>query len=85
MCAAYVGEHIMRISVGHISACCEHCGGEEFQPVPGESSAPLELDCSGCGQRTAHRALLMQVANETVRRAEAFLEASRKQRGRPTR
>jgi hypothetical protein len=83
MRAAYVDACIMRISVGHISARCEHCGGEEFQPVPGENSAPLELVCSGCGQRTAHRALLMQVANETVRRAQAFLEQARKQRERP--
>jgi hypothetical protein len=75
----------MRICVGHITARCEQCGGEEFQPVPGESSAPLELICSGCGERTTQRALLMQVANETVRRAQAFLEASRRQRKAPPR
>jgi hypothetical protein len=73
----------MRISVGHISARCEHCGGDEFQPVPGESSAPLELLCSDCGKRTTQRALLMQVAEETVRRAEAFLQQSRRQRQAP--
>jgi hypothetical protein len=35
--------------------------------------------------RTTRRALLMQVAEETVRRAQAFLEASRSQRRQPPR
>ena len=73
----------MRISVGHISAHCAHCGGEEFQPVPSEAAPVQELACSGCGLRTTHRTLLMQVADETVRRAQAFLEASRRQRKAP--
>ena len=75
----------MRISVGQISARCENCGGEEFQPLPGETSPVLELVCFACGQGTTRRALLMQVADETVRRAQAFLEASRSQRNRPSR
>jgi hypothetical protein len=70
----------VRISVGQISARCENCGGEEFQPSAGAGSPPLELACFGCGLRTTRRALLMQVAEETVRRAQAFLEASRSQR-----
>jgi hypothetical protein len=70
----------MRVSVGHISACCVQCGGEEFQPVPGDTSPAHELVCFGCGLCTTRRALLMQIADETVRRAEAFLEKSRRQR-----
>ena len=85
MRAAYVGAQPMRISVGQISAFCAHCGGEEFQPAPGESQVPLELVCADCGQRTTQRALLMQVADETVRRAEAYLDASRRLRNRPAR
>ena len=77
--------HGMRISVGHINARCQHCGGEDFLPVPGESPAPLELACAGCGLPTTKRALLMQVADETVRQAQAFLEASRRQRRAPPR
>jgi hypothetical protein len=75
----------MRISVGQISARCEQCGGEEFQPMPGESSPAPELACFRCGLCTTRRALIMQIADETVRRADAFLEASRKLRNRPSR
>jgi hypothetical protein len=76
---------IVRICVGQISARCENCGGEEYQPSPGGSSPAMELVCFGCGLRTTRRALLMQVAEETVRRAQAFIEASRSQRGQPPR
>ena len=75
----------MRVTVGHISAHCAQCGGEEFQPVPGEPAPVQELACSGCGLRTTHRALVMQIANETVRQAQAFLAASRRQRKAPSR
>ncbi|HEY7237792.1 MAG TPA: hypothetical protein VH600_01370 [Burkholderiales bacterium] len=70
----------MRVSVGQISAHCEVCGCEEFQPKPGELSCPTELACFNCGLVTTRRTLLMQVSNETVRRAQAFLEAARKAR-----
>jgi hypothetical protein len=75
----------MRICVGHITARCDQCGCEDFQPAPGETTPAQELACFGCGLRTTRRALLMQVADETVRRADAFLEASRKLRSRPSR
>ncbi|HJY78908.1 MAG TPA: hypothetical protein VKE95_19855 [Burkholderiales bacterium] len=70
----------MRVCVGHISARCERCGGEDFQPALGEPSSPTELICFACGLLTTRRALLMQVAEETVRRAQAFLDAARKAR-----
>jgi hypothetical protein len=71
----------MRMRVGCISARCEACGGEDFQPL---ADAPVaqELMCFGCGGRTTRRALLTQIADETVRRAQAFLESSRRQRQR---
>jgi len=75
----------MRVQVGQISAHCEQCGCEDFQPPPGEPTCPTELACFNCGLTTTRRALLMQVAEETVRRAEAFLEASRSLRNRPPR
>ena len=75
----------MRICVGHITARCDQCGCEDFQPAPGETPPGQELACFACGLRIARRALLMQVADETVRRAEAFLEASRRLRNRPSR
>jgi hypothetical protein len=70
----------MRVHVGQISAHCEQCGCEDFQPLLGEASCPTELACFNCGLSTTRRALLMQVANETVRRAQVFLEASRRPR-----
>jgi hypothetical protein len=36
--------------------------------------------CFNCGFSTTHRALLMQISDETVRRAQAFLDAARKAR-----
>jgi hypothetical protein len=70
----------MRVRVGHISAHCEQCGCEDFQPTLGEPSCPTELACFNCGLSTTRRALLMQISDETVRRAQAFLDASRKAR-----
>jgi hypothetical protein len=47
----------------------------------GQISAHCEqCGCFSCGLSTTRRALLMQVSEETVRRAQAFLEASRKAR-----
>jgi len=70
----------MRVRVGHISAHCEQCGCEDFQPTLGEPSCPTEVACFNCGFSTPHRALLMQISDETVRRAQPFLEAARKAR-----
>ena len=70
----------MRISVGQISAHCEQCGCEDFQPTLGEASCPTELACFNCGLTSSRRALLMQVSDETVRRAQAFLDAARRAR-----
>ena len=71
----------MRVCVGHISAHCDNCGGQDFQPLHAESSPAHELVCFTCGARTTRRALLMQIANETVKRAETFIEISKKARG----
>jgi hypothetical protein len=71
----------MRVRVGHISAHCGACGGEDFQPFPADADAAHELVCFSCGAHIARRALLMQITDETVRRAKAFLERSRRYRG----
>ena len=73
----------MRICVGHISAHCDKCGSQDFQPLHGESSPAHELVCFSCGACTTRRALLTQIADETVKRAEAFLELSKKARSQP--
>jgi len=75
----------MRLCVGRITARCSACGGEDFQPIPADGAPAQELTCFSCGARTTRRQLLMQIAEETVRQAEAFLESSRRQRNdRPT-
>jgi len=70
----------MRVHVGQIRAHCEQCGCEDFQPTLGDPSCPTELACFDCGLSTTRRALLTQISDETVRRAQAFLDASRKAR-----
>ena len=70
----------MRVRVGYISAHCEQCGCEDFQPTLGEPSCPTEVACFNCGLSTTRRALLMQISDETVRRAQTFLDAARKVR-----
>jgi hypothetical protein len=70
----------MRVRVGQVNAHCEQCGCEDFQPALGEPACPTEVACFSCGLSTTRRALLMQISNETVRRAQAFLDASRKAR-----
>jgi len=75
----------MRVRVGQISAHCEQCGCRDFQPTLGEPSCPTELACFNCGLSITRRALLTQIADETVRRAQAFLDASRRLRTPPSR
>jgi hypothetical protein len=72
---------LMRISVGQISARCKNCGCGDFQSLQPASSPAHELVCFSCGASTSRRALLMQIADETVRRAERFIARSRKMRG----
>src|SRR6185503_8412605 len=74
---------IMRVCVGHISAHCDKCGCQDFQPLFAESSNAHEMACFSCGVRTTRRALLMQIAEETVKRAQAFIELSKKARNQP--
>ena len=67
----------MRVRVGNIGARCESCGCEEFQPVQPGSSPAYELVCFECGAVTDRRVLLTQIADETVRRAQRFLQSSK--------
>jgi hypothetical protein len=69
----------MRIRVGNIGARCETCGCEDFQPVLPAAAPANELACFNCGALINRRALLAQIAEETVRRAECLLERARRQ------
>jgi hypothetical protein len=76
-------DRTMRIRVGHITARCDKCGCEDFQPLHAESPPAHELMCFSCGACTTRRALLMQIADETVKRAENFIEISKQARSQP--
>lgn len=67
----------MRVRVGQIGARCERCGCEDFQPAASGGYATNELVCFSCGASTSRRTLVTQIVDETVRRAERFLAASR--------
>jgi hypothetical protein len=69
----------MRIRVGNIGGRCETCGCEDFQPVPPAVAPANELACFSCGALMNRRALLTQIAEETVRRAERLLRRARRQ------
>ena len=70
----------MRVRVGQISAHCEQCGCEDFQPTLGEPSCAADPACFNCGLSSTRMALLTQISDESVRRAQALLDASRKAR-----
>ena len=70
----------MRIRVGNISARCERCGCEDFQPVLADAHPADELLCFSCGAATTRRALVARIADETVRQAERYLQRARSRR-----
>ena len=72
----------MRINIGDVCARCARCGGEEFQPLPAPAPAQ-DLMCFGCGTVVTRRALLGQIAERTMTRAERFLQRSKKLRAQP--
>ena len=73
----------MRICIGEVGARCEQCGAEEFQPLPAGTVPAQELICFGCGAVVTRRALLAQIAQRTMERAERFLQHSKRQRTQP--
>lgn len=69
----------MRVSIGDISAQCARCGGGEFEPL---SAAPLrlatELKCAQCGNKVRYLALLDQIGEEAMRRANQAIDELKK-------
>ena len=69
----------MRVSIGDISAQCTRCGCGEFESL---SAAPLrlatELKCAQCGSKVRYLALLDQIGEEAMRRANKAIEELRR-------
>lgn len=73
----------MRISIHDITAACPRCGGIDFEPLTkGALRLPSELRCAGCGARTRYLALLDQIGEEAMRRANQSIEALKKHKPR---
>jgi hypothetical protein len=74
----------MIIRIGDITATCPQCGGTELEPL---SAGPLrlasELKCSACGNKVKYLALLDQIGEEAMRRANEAIDALKKRPGRP--
>ena len=69
----------MIISIGDITAACPRCEGTDFEPL---SAGPLrlatELKCTACGARVKYLALLDQIGEEAMRRANEAIDALKK-------
>jgi hypothetical protein len=72
----------MRVTIGDITAHCDGCGATEFDLLsPGALRLTSELRCNGCGERCKYLALLDQIGEEAMRRAnEAIAELKKKQK-----
>jgi len=71
----------MIVRIHDITAACPRCGGIEFEPLTaGPLRLPSELRCTGCGAKTRYLALLDQIGEEAMRRANRALEDLKKNR-----
>ncbi len=71
----------MKVQIHDIVAECPRCNGREFEPLtPGPLQLPSELRCSGCGAKTRYLALLDQIGEEAMRRANRAIEELKKRR-----
>lgn len=69
----------MLVSIGDITAACERCSGCEFEPLTaGELRLSSELKCAGCGTRVRYLALLDQIGEEAMRRANKAIDELRR-------
>jgi hypothetical protein len=71
----------MKVQIHDIVAACPRCGGTEFEPLGGAPlRLPSELRCKDCGGKTRYLALLDQIGEEAMRRANRAIEALKKRR-----
>lgn len=71
----------MIIRIHDITAACPRCSSVDFEPLePGPLHLPSELHCTNCGATTRYLALLDQIGEEAMRRANRAIEDLKKQR-----
>ena len=69
----------MEIRIGDIVASCERCGAKDFaQLVPGPLRLASDLRCGGCGTTVKYLALLDQIGEEAMRRANEAIDDLKK-------
>jgi len=69
----------MLINIGDITAACTRCGGTDLEPLsPGALRLASELKCTGCGAKLKYLALLDQIGEEAMRRANRAIEELKK-------
>jgi hypothetical protein len=69
----------MLINIGDITAACARCGGTDFEPqTPGALRLASELTCARCGARAKYLALLDQIGEEAMRRANRAIDQLKK-------
>jgi hypothetical protein len=74
----------MVIGIGDITASCPQCGGAEFEPLsPGPLRLASELKCKACGADVKYLALLDQIGEEAMRRANEAIDDLKRRPGRP--
>jgi len=76
----------MIVRIHDIVAICPRCGANDFeQTSTGPLRLPSELQCTGCGAKTRYLALLDQIGEEAIRRANEAIENLKKHPSRPRR
>jgi hypothetical protein len=69
----------MRVSIGDITAKCPRCGATEFEPQSaGALHLATEMKCAGCGGKSRYLALLDQIGEEAMRRANKAIDELKK-------
>ena len=78
------GDRTLTLSVGGVTAHCPKCGAIEFIPraETGSGIGPT-LVCTSCKTETTRRALIDQIGEEVMKRANEALEKARKGRAVP--
>ena len=78
------GSGTLTLSVGGVTARCPKCGAIEFigHPETG-GDVSVRLICTSCKTETPRRALIDQIGEEIMKRANEALEKARKGRAGP--
>jgi hypothetical protein len=69
----------MQIHIGDIAAACVRCGSNDFEPLSGgRLRLATELRCVACNTKVKYLALLDQIGEEAMRRANRAIEELKK-------